>query len=85
MAAPTPQPIVAASEIGVSRTRSVPKVSARPRVTPNGIPCTMSWPSSVTVSSSDMAAASARRMASPYVTVSTSVAGGAARVIPRPR
>ena len=38
IAAPTPQPIIAFSEIGVSRTRSSPNFSARPFVTLNA-PC----------------------------------------------
>ena len=37
IAAPTPRPTIAVSEIGVSRTRS-PKRSCRPRVSPNTLP-----------------------------------------------
>ena len=37
-AAPMPRPVKPASEMGVSRTRSGPKTSSRPRVTPNTPP-----------------------------------------------
>ena len=66
IAAPTAAPTIAASEIGVSRTRSAPKRSSRPRVTPKGPPgAATSSPKSTTLSSAAIASASARLMAWP--------------------
>ena len=64
MAAPTPSPTIAVSEIGVSRTRS-PKRSRSPRVRPNTFPPSpMSIPARNTRSSDSSSASSAPRMAS---------------------
>ena len=59
MAAPTPSPTMASSEIGVSRTRASPNSWMRPSVTPKAPPYTpMSSPARKTRSSS---ASSSRR------------------------
>ncbi len=51
-AAPTAMPAIAASEIGVSRTRSGPNASCRPRVALNGPPASpTSSPNRMTVGS----------------------------------
>src|SRR5690606_29731805 len=66
IAAPTAAPTMAASEMGVSRTRSGPNLSSSPRVTPNGPPAAAtSSPNKTTVGSLAMASASARLMACP--------------------
>ena len=59
IAAPTPRPTIALSEIGVSRTRS-PKRSCRPRVRPNTLPpAATSMPATNTRSSVASSASSA--------------------------
>ena len=64
MAAPTPRPTMAVSEIGVSRTRS-PKRSRSPRVRPNTLPPSpTSMPARKTRSSAASSDSSALRMAS---------------------
>src|SRR5918996_4303827 len=66
MAAPTAAPTMAASEIGASLTRSGPKRSSRPRVTPNGPPAAAtSSPNKTTLGSAAIASANARLIACP--------------------
>ena len=63
-AAPTAAPTIAASEIGVSRTRSAPNFASSPRVTAKGPPgAAKSSPKMTTDSSAVIASASARLMA----------------------
>jgi hypothetical protein len=60
-AAPTAIPTIAASEIGVSRTRSPPNLSRKPRVAPQTPPApATSSPNSTKVGSAAMASAIAR-------------------------
>src|SRR5580765_7143088 len=67
IAAPTPAPTIAISEIGVLRTRSAPNSSSRPCVTPIEPPISaMSSPMRKTSSSARIAEASASRTASRY-------------------
>jgi hypothetical protein len=64
-AAPMAQPVMAASEMGVSRTRSGPNCSSSPSVTPKAPPYVpMSSPSSTTLGSCSIACRSASRTAS---------------------
>jgi len=64
MAAPTPSPTMAVSEMGVSRTRS-PKRARSPRVRPKTLPPSpMSIPARKTRSSVSSSASSAARIAS---------------------
>src|SRR5579884_58261 len=69
IAAPIPVPTIAISEIGVLRTRSGPNSSSSPCVTPIEPPISaMSSPMMKTLSSARIAAPSASRTASRYVT-----------------
>ena len=62
IAAPTPRPMIALSEIGVSRTRS-PKRSCKPRVRPNTLPpAATSMPATNTRSSVSSSTSSAARI-----------------------
>src|SRR5438093_241485 len=65
MAAPMAEPTMAASEMGALRTRPGPNSSARPLVTPNGTPSTMSSPMQYTRASRLISSRSARFRASP--------------------
>src|ERR1700687_5588227 len=64
MAAPTARPVNPASEIGVSKTRSLPNSSNRPERTLNGVPASAtSSPMMHTVASRRISSASASRIA----------------------
>ena len=77
MADPTPSPMMAVSEIGVSRTRPGNSV-ARPRVSPKTLPpAPTSTPATKTRSSSASSAARAERTASMVRNTGASAAGGA--------
>src|SRR5436309_6126157 len=77
IAAPTPAPTIAISEIGVFRTRSGPNSSSRPCVTPIEPPISaMSSPMMKTPSSARIAAARPSRTASRYVTSGIDVLQG---------
>src|SRR5271165_610643 len=68
MAAPTASPVNPASEIGVSRTRSLPNSSTRPERTLNGVPASAtSSPMMQTCGSRRISSASASRTACPKV------------------
>ncbi len=77
MAAPTPRPMIAVSEIGVSRTRS-PKRSRRPRVSPKTLPpAPTSMPGDEHAARrSASSASSAARMASIVRNTGASAGGG---------
>src|SRR5882672_3108043 len=66
IAAPSAEPTIAASEIGAFSTRSAPNSSARPLVTPNGTPRTMSSPMQNTRVSRRISSRIARVNASAY-------------------
>ena len=75
MAAPTPRPMIAVSEIGVSRTRS-PNRSRRPRVSPKTLPpAPTSMPATNTRSSAASSASSAAWIASIVRNTGASSAG----------
>ena len=75
IAAPTPRPTIALSEMGVSRTRS-PNRSCRPRVRPNTLPpAATSIPATNTRSSPASSASSAARIASMVRNTGASAAG----------
>ena len=85
IAAPTPRPMIAVSEIGVSRTRS-PNRSCSPRVRPKTLPpAPTSMPATNTRSSAASSASSASWIASIVRNTGASSAGGAGsgRVGPR--
>jgi hypothetical protein len=63
-AAPTPNPVMAASLMGLERTRSGPNSSSSPRVTPKTPPWATSSPRISTAGSARMPSASAARIAS---------------------
>ena len=63
-ASPTATPQIAASLIGVLRTRSAPSSSASPAVAPQGPPSATSSPSTTTRSSARIASASVVLIAS---------------------
>src|SRR5258705_7560334 len=68
MAAPTASPVKPASEIGVSRTRSLPNSSSSPERTLKGVPASAtSSPMIQTVASRRISSASASRIACPKV------------------
>src|SRR5690349_24617566 len=68
IAAPTASPVKPGSEIGVSRTRSLPNSSTSPVNTLKVVPASaISSPSINTVASRRNSSARASRMASPYV------------------
>ncbi len=70
MAAPTPRPVIPASEIGESSTRPAPNSSTRPARTLNGVPASAtSSPMTNTVSSRRISSASASFTACAIVSV----------------
>src|SRR6476646_9437378 len=84
-AAPTAMPQIAASLIGVLRTRSTPNSSARPAVAPQGPPSATSSPSTNTRGSARMASASVALIASRYVVSGIYEPGGELGVRERAR
>src|SRR5579884_2726567 len=77
MAAPTPRPLIPASEIGVSMTRDGPNSSTSPKSTLNAVPASAtSSPIMKTRGSRRISSARASRMACPSVT--SRIPGGAA-------
>ena len=85
MAAPTPSPTIAVSEIGVSRTRS-PNRSRRPRVRPKTLPPSpTSMPATNTRSSAASSASSAARTASMVRNTGASLGGRRRLAARRPR
>src|SRR6266496_1013474 len=76
MAAPTARPVKPASEMGVSRTRSLPNSSTRPERTLKGVPASAtSSPMMQTVGSRRISSASASRMACAKVSSRSAVSG----------
>src|SRR6266567_199452 len=76
MAAPTASPVNPASEIGVSRTRSLPNSSTRPESTLNGVPASAtSSPIMQTVGSRRISSARASRIACANVSSRSVVSG----------
>ena len=78
MAAPTPRPVIPASEIGESITRSTPKRSTRPESTLNGVPASAtSSPITKTVGSRSISSVIASLTASANVISRVGAAGAA--------
>src|SRR5574341_330138 len=76
MAAPTPNPVMPASEIGVSITRSVPNSSTRPVNTLKGVPASAtSSPRTKTRGSRRISSANASRIASAKVSARPGASG----------
>src|SRR5215472_14972106 len=75
IAAPTPSPVIPASEIGESSTRSGPNSSTRPESTLNGVPASAtSSPTMKTVASRRSSSASASLIACAKVSVRVAAA-----------
>src|SRR5438105_3427256 len=76
IAAPTASPVKPASEIGVSRTRSLPNSSTRPESTLNGVPASAtSSPMMQTLASRRISSASASRIACAKVSSRSAISG----------
>src|SRR2546421_4765406 len=81
IAAPTPRPVIPASEIGESITRSVPNSATSPLSTLKGVPASAtSSPTTKTLSSRRSSSASASLIACPNVSSGIDVLGDLARI-----